>query len=104
MENVCAAAPPCEHEAARPQMSPYDDRHNTLDPGLTALTLRARRDAGRYPFLDRPLRARRFWLLAAGAAGACLAAWRARVVRRAARHNGDATAARSAAPGAPPPA
>lgn len=35
-------------------MRPYDSRPVTLDPGLTALTLRALHDRrSRYPFLDR---------------------------------------------------
>jgi hypothetical protein len=34
-------------------MNPYDNRHVTLDPGLTLLALRGlRRRDGHYPFLD----------------------------------------------------
>jgi hypothetical protein len=53
-------------------MGTHDDRRGTLDPGLTALALRARRNAqGRYPFVEaaRP----RSWWAAVTAAG--LAAW-----------------------------
>jgi len=42
-------------------MAGYDDRRATLDPGLTALALRARRGAARYPFVDEA-RSRRGWL------------------------------------------
>jgi hypothetical protein len=57
-------------------MSPYEDRRSTLDPGLTALTLRARRaGVGRYPFLDGATRTPGRWLAAAFAA---LGAWRRR--------------------------
>jgi hypothetical protein len=56
-------------------MEPYDDRRATLDPGLTALALRGRREAhGRYPFLERALRARKWWVLGAGILGG-LAVW-----------------------------
>jgi hypothetical protein len=57
---------------------PYDDRRATLDPGLTALVLRARgAPPGRYPFLERALRPRRWWLALAGFLAAWLAArWR----------------------------
>jgi hypothetical protein len=35
-------------------MGPYDQRHVTLDPGLTALALRGLKDReGHYPFIDR---------------------------------------------------
>lgn len=35
-------------------MGPYDQRHVTLDPGLTALALRGLRERdGHYPFIDR---------------------------------------------------
>jgi hypothetical protein len=61
---------------------PYDDRRATLDPGLTALALRARGEAsGRYPFLERALRPRRWWLVVAGALAAWLAARRRRAPR-----------------------
>lgn len=59
-------------------MSPYDDRRTTLDPGLTALALRGRRDATRYPFLHGVVRPRRWWLLGAGLLAAGLAAWQRR--------------------------
>lgn len=60
-------------------MGPYDDRRATLDPGLTALALRARRNPrGRYPFLESALRGRNLWLLVAGSLTAALAAWRRR--------------------------
>jgi hypothetical protein len=57
-------------------MSPYDD-NRTLDPGLTALTLRARRQAaGRYPFVERALRGQRRWVVAAGVLAGGVALWR----------------------------
>jgi MYXO-CTERM domain-containing protein len=57
-------------------VSPYDDRRATLDPGLTALTLRARRaGVGRYPFLDEATRTPGRWLAAVLGA---LGAWRRR--------------------------
>lgn len=41
-------------------MGPYDQRHVTLDPGLTALALRGLHERdGHYPFLDRFRRRRR---------------------------------------------
>jgi len=55
----------------------YDDRRGTLDPGLTALVLRARRDAGRYPFLDGAVRGR-WWVLGARVLTGWLGAWRRR--------------------------
>jgi hypothetical protein len=55
----------------------YDDRRGTLDPGLTALVLRARRDAARYPFLEGAVR-RRWWVVGAGVLTEWLAAWRPR--------------------------
>jgi hypothetical protein len=57
-------------------MAPYDD-DRTLDPGLTMLTLRARRQAeGRYPFVDRALRGQRLWVVAAGVVAGSVALWR----------------------------
>lgn len=66
-------------------MGPYDDRRATLDPGLTALALRARRRgaAGRYPFVEAVDRPRGGWLEALRAR---LVAWR----RRGAPGGGDA--------------
>lgn len=57
-------------------MSPYDD-HRTLDPGLTALALRARRQAeGRYPFVERALRGQPLWVVALGVVAGGVALWR----------------------------
>lgn len=55
-------------------MGAYDDRRATLDPGLTALALRARRGAaGRYPFVEEVARPRAGWL---GTLKARFGAWR----------------------------
>jgi hypothetical protein len=59
-------------------MRSYDDRRTTLDPGLTALALRGRRDTTRFPFLHGVVRPRRWWLLGAGLLAAGFAAWRDR--------------------------
>ncbi len=59
-------------------MTPYDDRRTTLDPGLTALALRGRRDTTRYPFLQGVVRPRRWWLVGAGVVAAAVGAWRRR--------------------------
>ena len=40
-------------------MDPYDSRHATLDPGLTALALRGlHTPRERYPFMERHIRRR----------------------------------------------
>jgi hypothetical protein len=57
-------------------MRTYDDRRTTLDPGLTALALRGRRDATRFPFLQGVLRPRRWWVVGAGLLAAAFAARR----------------------------
>lgn len=58
-------------------MGSYDDDRRTLDPGLTALVLRARNGAeARYPFLERALRGQRWWLVAAGVFAGGVAIWR----------------------------
>jgi hypothetical protein len=50
-------------------MRAYDDRRGTLDPGLTLLALRARRNTqGRYPFIEEVSRPRAWW-------AAAMAAW-----------------------------
>jgi hypothetical protein len=59
-------------------MRAYDDRRTTLDPGLTALALRGRRDATRFPFLQGVLRPRRWWRLGAGLLAAGFPVWRTR--------------------------
>jgi hypothetical protein len=59
-------------------MRAYDDRRTTLDPGLTALALRGRRDATRFPFLHGVMPPRRWWRLGTGLLAAGLAAWRDR--------------------------
>jgi len=57
-------------------MGSDDDRRATLDPGLTALALRARRNAGsRYPFVDEAARPRAGWIESLKAR---LGAWRRR--------------------------
>jgi hypothetical protein len=62
----------------------YDDRRGTLDPGLTALALRARQNPrGRYPFLEHARRGRSLWLIATGIVAGAVAAWRHRRARRA---------------------
>jgi hypothetical protein len=71
-------------------MRAYDDRRTTLDPGLTALALRGRRDATRFPFLHGVLRPRRWWVLGVGLLAAGFPAWRRR--------------RRGPGAGAPPPA
>ena len=64
-------------------MGPYDDRRDTLDPGLIALVLRARRaPPGRYPFLDGVIRPRHPWVLGTGMLAACRAVWRGWRTRR----------------------
>jgi hypothetical protein len=55
-----------------------DDRRTTLDPGLTALALRGRRDATRFPFLHGVIRPRWWWLLGTSLLAAGLAGWRGR--------------------------
>jgi hypothetical protein len=64
-------------------MGAYDARRATLDPGLTALALRARRQARGYPFLEEATRAR-------GGSLARLAALAARVGLRRRRRRADA--------------
>jgi hypothetical protein len=78
-------------------MGTHDDRRGTLDPGLTALALRARRNTqGRYPFVEEAAHPRRWW-------GAVVAAGRAAWQRVRGR---SASAGRGAVPGPPasPPA
>jgi hypothetical protein len=75
-------------------MRAHDDRRGTLDPGLTALALRARRNTqGRYPFIEEAARPRAWWT-AALAVGR--AAWH--------RVRGRAPAATRRGDAGPPPA